>query len=87
MHTCVNAAEAQVLEPSPGGAYSNALYHCTLSGNTGYGGGGGAFACTLYNCISSGNSEFDWDSAIYYSLGDYYAMNGVGNIDAGTNGV
>jgi len=43
---------------------------------------GSVFYCTLYNCISSGNSEFDWDSAIYNSLGSYYPMNGVGNVDA-----
>ncbi len=56
------------------------LYNCTMVDNTGD--AGSVFYCTLYNCISSGNSEFDWDSAIYYSLGSYYPMNGVGNIDA-----
>jgi len=62
------------------GATLCTLYNCTMVNNTGD--AGSVFYCTLYNCISFGNSEFDWDSAIYYSLGSYYPMNGVGNIDA-----
>ena len=56
------------------------LFNCTLVDNTGD--AGSVFYCSLFNCISAGNTEFDWDSSIYYSLGSYYAMNGVGNVDA-----
>ena len=62
------------------GATLCTLYNCTMVNNRGD--AGSVFYCTLYNCISSGNSEFDWDSAIFYSLGSYYPMNGVGNVDA-----
>ena len=62
------------------GATLCTLYNCTMVNNRGD--AGSVFYCTLYNCISSGNSEFDWDSSINYSLGSYYPMNGVGNIDA-----
>ena len=43
---------------------------------------GSIYYCTAYNCISTGNNDFDGESTVKYSLGRYYTMSGVGNIDA-----
>ena len=62
------------------GATLCTLYNCTLVSNTGD--AGSIYYCTAYNCISTGNNDFDGESTVKYSLGRYYTMSGVGNIDA-----